>query len=378
MSNDIVTPLEKVLQFVNLAGKAHQSYATTSLTEMTRLTQVEPLTVVSKDLLVYEHTPDIMQTMVNLFAGYYFRAIQAITDIQNIQVARILDRVNPDRNADVFLMGFEGYRAHYEVSQESYQWRLPTQASRVALEAVDHWRDSSSGVSADGSSDAMKALVEATNLAVGKHITVKLKTKGGDKEKEGATVEMPINIRLAVTAIPNPSVEHLLSFKTEETTFTERYHKWRAGQITFIKDLILCQDLINEHKKALMADPTGTYQEILRRAANAKKYGLLSGNPSLASASNLFVISEAVAKAVEQKFNGRLENARVRQQVFENTYAMIIAVVDREWDRVTFYTRGIAQSAQFSIKDIKASNKTKGPDIMDVLKSFNLGNSPSF
>jgi hypothetical protein len=57
---------------------------------------------------------------------------------------------------------------------------------------------------------------------------------------------------------------------------------------------------------------------------------------------------------------------------------MIIAVVDREWERVTFYTRGISSHTELSIDEIKAANKGKGPDISDIMKSYNMSASPSF
>ncbi len=57
---------------------------------------------------------------------------------------------------------------------------------------------------------------------------------------------------------------------------------------------------------------------------------------------------------------------------------MIIAVVDREWERVTFYTRGMAAATDLSFKEIKSANKGKGPDILDLMKSFNQGLPISF
>ena len=57
---------------------------------------------------------------------------------------------------------------------------------------------------------------------------------------------------------------------------------------------------------------------------------------------------------------------------------MLIAVVDKEWGRVTFYTRGITAGTDVSFKEIKAANKSKGIDPMDVMKNMLAGNPVSF
>jgi hypothetical protein len=166
--------------------------------------------------------------------------------------------------------------------------------------------------------------------------------------------------------------------KSEDNTLSERYHSWRAGRIGLIRDLILCQDLIDEHKKALMEDSDGVYSEIIKRVNNTKKFGIISNNPSLVSASNIFVISTDVAKEVERKLGGKLSSVSVRDRAFKNTYAMIICIVDKEWGRATFYIRGVSAGTDVSFKDIKAANKSKGIDPMDVMKSVLAGNPVSF
>ena len=360
---------------INTGIKIGSYWKSTSLSEVTNLTRVEPLTIISKDLLTVEYLPDIMQSLLNMFSGYYLQAVNKITTISDVRVAKILDRLNPDRDMEVFLLSTENFKKTYEISIESFKYKLPTQQHKLSLE--DDNEITISGMNKDQINAAM---VDLTNLAVGKLLNVIVNLPGVDEEgKQTVTkITIPINVRLAVTTLPNQSIEHIFTLQTEENTLTERWHKWRAGQISFIKDLILCQDLITEHKKALMNDKAGVYTEIVKRASNAKKYGLLTNNPSLASASNLFVISDSAAKSIEAKFNGKLADPRVRHSVFENTYAMVIAVVELPWERVTFYTRGIAQSTEVSIKDIKASNKNKGPDVMDILKSYTSGNAPSY
>lgn len=361
--------LQKIGAITNIFTKAHGSYKTVSLSEVTKLARVEPLTVVSKDCMNLEYLPDVLQTLTNVFTGYYLQAVALQTKIDNVNIRKVLDRLNPDR--DFHHPAFESHKDIQTISIENYKFRLPG-LGELALEASQSADLQSNLPTPEFSGpEASKVLNENLNMAVGKMVEVTIQS--GEQK-----VKIPVMVRLAPAVIPNQSIVHILALKSEDNTLVERFHAWRAGRIGFIKDFILCQDLIDQHKKALMNDETGVYSEIVRRANNSKAFGAITQNPSLVSASNIFVLSETAAEEVEQKLGGKLDNARTRQKAFENTYAMIIAVIDRNFERVTFYHRGIAASTDVSIRDIKSSNKTKGPDIMDIMNALAGGKAPSF
>lgn len=359
----VITLLHNIGSMIGFLNKASHTYKTRSLVDVTKMARVEPFTVISKDCLTLEYMPDILQTLLSLFAGYYLQAVSLSAKINNVKVAKILDSLNPDRDAYT-AFSFETFREASSMSLEAYKFRLP----RSYMPSLEESAAEKEKRLPDPvfSTDDTKVVTEVSNLAVGKVLNVSI-----DAGEEKFTI--PVTIRLAAATIPVTSITHILALKTEDNTLVERFHAWRSGRIAFIRDLILCQDLIDEHKKALMKDDNGAYSEIIRRANNAKKYGLMKANPSLVSASNLFVISETAAREVEQKLGGKLSNHNIRNKAFENTYAMIIAVVDRDYERVTFYHRGIAQPTEVSVKDLKAANKKGGPDIMDFLKSYQLG-----
>lgn len=361
---DVTQALTAVAKLINAVRNNITSfYSTRSLSEVTKLTRVEPLTIVSKDCLNLDYMPDITNSLLSIFAGYYLQAIAMLTKVNDVEVVKILDKLNPDRDETGFLlMDSVAKESIKHLVLESYKHRLPSFSS-IALEATQ---------------DEGKYLNEVTNLSVGKLINVDISYSNDDGDDKPKKVTLPVNVRLMASVIPNSTITHLLTHKTEDIGLVERYHAWRSGRISFIKDLIFCQDLIDESKKATIGDETGTMQEIMRRVSNSKKYGLITKNPSLVSASNLFVISEEIARDIESRLGGKLSNPRVRQKAFDNTYAMIIAVVDRDYERVTFYTRGISAATDVSIREIKAANKGKGIDIADVLKSMQMSNPVSF
>lgn len=360
----------KVIQTIsdigNIASRLSNNTQTTSLVEFTSAARVEPLTIVGSDCVNLEYLPDVLQSLQSLFSGYYLQAISLTASIGNIKVIKILDKLNPSRTPTLGSFANESHNDNWRLASEAYKHRLPTSKNKIALEAEKE------AVSSLLGKDTLTTVRDLTNLSVGKLLNVAIKGSDGK-----AAFEIPISIRLMVSQLPDSSMTHLLSMQTEDVSLKERYHAWRSGRISFIKDLVLCQDLISEHRKALMSDKDGTYSEIIKRVNNNKQAGLIQNNPSLATASNLVVISDATARNVEDKMGGKLSNIRIREKIFNSTYIMILVVIDRQSERITFYHRGIDTATNVGLRDIKVSNKSGGADISDFLKSYMMGNNPS-
>lgn len=389
-ADSVIGALGKIVGYVNKYQELSSYVKTKSLADVTSLTRVEPLTIISKDCLTLDYLIDINQSVLSLFVAYYLQAVAILGKINSIEVIRILDRLNPNRDAS----GFLAMESIKNLSLESYKYNLPTFTS-ISLE--DEASDSKGGFT--------PAINEVTNLCIGKLVNVEIgyldkehqitgKTtiidtndNGVDKTHSSTRTDVrptnikttiPIAFRLLVSVLQDKSIVRLLANKSEDRSVVERYHAWRSGRISFIKDLIFCEDLIKEHKKAIISDTTSTIDEILRRVNNAKRYGLLTQNPSLVSASNIFIITETEARELEVSLGGRLSNPKIREKAFDGTYAMILVVIDRAYERVTFYINGIAASSNLSVKEIKNASKGKGPDIGDILKSLSLGIPPTF
>jgi hypothetical protein len=62
--------------------------------------------------------------------------------------------------------------------------------------------------------------------------------------------------------------------------------------------------------------------------------------------------------------------------VFDATYVMLMVVVDTDYEQVTIYTRGLAGSTTVSVKAMKNAAKGSGPDVGEILRAYQLGQSP--
>lgn len=445
-----------------------------SLISYTQASRVEPIVLIDTDCLYYDNLPEVLQSLLSIFAGYYLQALTMTFTVGKVSVRKHLDKLNPSRSAADNAADTMGWL----LAQESYKFALPTVEKMVALEAAGdgiggphnaEWseaeardnyeqavktaaKEAAAKLAADKAQnkernaqwekdyaasiakneadradaeraaklaadkfeedkkrygeekalanlryelekkgmelrendynnslsaremsigkDTLKDLKELANLSVGKMFSVNVK-EGNNQ------MDVMVNIRLMASSIPSKSLSHILSIGSEDKSMKERYHAWKAGRLEFIRDLCYCQDLIDQHRKNLMADKDGIYTNIVKRARNNQISTIVSGNPSIATASNLVVISDATVEQLELKLNGKISDFKTREAMFKNTYIMIMCVVHKQWDRVTIYHRGIHLPTEVSARDMKSANKNSGPDVSEILKAYSLGNAPS-
>lgn len=338
--NTAVVVASKLKKFSDLTTEG-------SLVELTRDVRVEPLVLVDSTIRDLEFMPRVMNTVLNLFTGFYLQGVSVQTQIGNIAVRRHLDQLNPNRDPGAFNVSFESMPV-----ASDYRHRLPN--VKTALETHNN----------------SEAVAKDVNLAVGKIIDVTL-------EIEGKQVKLPILIRLATAPI-NPRVfVAAMSLGSRKNTLTERWHRMRAGELTLIGDLLLCNDLIDMHKANLKNDTTGFYAEMVRRRRNNKIAALRTEKPSLAAASNIAVIGDATLAQLERELGGKISNQQTRNGLFLESSMMILAVVNAERETITFYYRGIPTPTVLTLRELSSSAKGTGDDIMLIMRALLDNKSPA-
>lgn len=399
-----------------------------SLIKYTQTTRVEPICIIDKRALPVAYLPDVLQSLNSLFAAYYLQAAALKCDIDGIQPGKLLNSLNPERPfLESLNPAVESLVAPTYAAEGDYRIGLPTKVGVAALESYAGAFTASleapfidanfSGDFRAGMKDAAKAgkehgdaltagfkegqgntgfgsgdnaavhkltvgsvnttlgksLTEAANLAVGRVYTVTL-------SHGKATASIPVMIRLITVECASDLLVHILSdgARTRSSTSKERWFAFRLGELKFWRDIVFCQDLIDEHKKALLKDHTGVYKAILNRRAGNAASAALTQEPSVGTASNIAVLTRETVRELEKEIGGKLDNFDHRQKLFEMSYLMILAVLDADYDHVTFYHRGIAMGTELSVRDIKSANKGSGVDVGDVLKQLMMGNAPSF
>lgn len=372
-----------------------------SLVSFTKNLRVEPVTMIDERLKNYDNLPDILQTLLTLFCGYYLQAVACMTNVGQINVVRMLDTLNPNRDggmaASSLVDAINGKASPSMLSMESFKDHLPRVS--VSMESPQSAIRAGLGVAGAANSVIMshrpntdknmygsvnvdnidlskglKSASEAVNLAVGKLLEVPIIGENGQK------ATFPIAVRLATMTVNPEVLTHILGASGSDNSYRERIHRWRAGELSLVQDLILAQDMILADKRLMAKDTSGAMSEIARRRAANTASAFTSGTPSIGSASGLVVISKDTATLLERTRLGRLDDSQFRDAVFADSLNMIMVVVDQDRDLVTIYTRDIALPVKLSVRELKSGNSGKGGgfDINEIMKAYRLGNSAVF
>lgn len=372
-----------------------------SLAEFTRVARVEPIVMVEEGARTLPYITDVLQTLTSIFGGYYMQAVALEVNIGSIETRRLLEKFNPNRQ----VIGPDSGLAEREIARglglEDYKWGLPDPFSppivsmegttvgerTVTTQTIKYDQSGQAQVSSqvqttrtseteadeptrvDFGRDPGAAITQMASMAVGVVLNVNI-------ESNGHRASIPVTIRLMPNMMPSDVMLSILSYAERDTSAKARYHGWRSGELEFIRDVVLCQDLIDAHRETLRKDRTGIYAEILKRRQRNTIASGASGNVSIATASNIVVMTQATARKLEARTAGKLSNPAFRARVFEATYVMLMVVIDTEFEQVTIYTRGLAGSTTIGVKALKSVAKGNGPDVGEILRAYQLGQSP--
>lgn len=370
-----------------------------SLIEYTRVGRVEPMTLIDSRAMDVPEIGDIQQTMLAVFSGYYLQAASLINQIGNVRVLDRLESLNPNRSpvqnvldGNAWFLNMQSYEGGLPFVSEGVKLKpnavrlaMEGRPAELSMEANDKktppppWKpNSNSPVPGHLQTNPQysmsrvelnKAITELANLSVGKLYEIEV-TDGQRK------FNTSVNIRLAAQMVTPTNLIHILTTGREDTGAVERAHGYWSGKLGFWKDIIFANDLIDKHRRDLMKDTSGVLSNIERNQLNNNLSTIISGNPSIASASGIVVMHQDTADELELNLEGRLAKFDVRQRLMMKTSVMIMAVVDTDNGWLTIYHRSIALPTQVRLKDLKASNKGNGPDVSDILKAYMAGSAP--
>lgn len=381
MLNTTISPLELIQQIAH--GNAILKGG--SLTDHGKVLRVEPIVLIDTRAMNAAFMPDLMQTLVSTFSGYYLQALaMSSVNIDNVRTLKVLEQLNPNRDgygaiintilADPYQFSKE---SHSEPRLPSYKLQLPVPNQPVGLENYNLEDGAASDAKEEkgtlnGVAFSAKDIREMAPLAAGKLIQISVKS-GTD----GGKVDLPITIRLLPCPTSYKTMANILSANAEDESFDTRFKLWRAGQISLISDLIFCTDLIDKHKKTLLNDTDGHYRAVMDRNRKNVMAAVTSGRVSIAAASSIYIVSTQTVRDFEIRTGLRMSDFKTRERVFESTFAMLLVEVDTGYETVTLYHRGLATAGEYTAHSLRNANKGSGPDIGEILKAYQLGSTPS-
>lgn len=445
--------IQKIIKVNNYRKMASQTMDPKALSTVARSTSVEPFCVISKDCANLEYMYDINNTLLNMFIAYYLQAVNTFVKLDDVRVRKILNSVGTNVSMMLESQSLNHDMLKFKLPTSTNLSLESNNSNSGKPTPMVNWNVNKGDDLPDLQSYSNLAIGKIIELVInyddkilrhnktkvmngGDSINTKTYRNGVDERidyeadgqtirgasrsghignpdetitgkhtnsttneeqlflQEGKAVAIPIMVRLLVNVVPTRTLESLLVRYKEDISFSERWFSWRAGRIRFWKDLVMCQDLVREHKRTVIDaenDVVGKIDSRVNKAIMTKtaNIGLKAATDrfddiknidtmSFGVASNLYVITAAEATKFEYFLGGKLSDIRTRNKLFGNGYAMILVVVDPDRERVKFYINGVDGYTDLSVKEIKSMSKNKGPDIGDMLKMLQMGMSPTF
>lgn len=393
------------------------------LVRVTQSARVEPILLMDQRAVQVPFIQDVVHSLYNLFTGYWLLSVSLDTTINGVSVGRRLDKFATDRDlADatsayidtsmesmdiglpftktIMQANFESYQDNLQAEFDAYVASMEAAGGHLMNSAPDPKRTPNSEINdpnatveydheviqrrreeaalaksprnpVQGSrvTDPGKMVQTITNLAVGNVVEVVI-------SEDGKEARVPVMIRLRVAGMNPKALVQTLAVGGVDMSTRGRWRAWRAGELRFWSDFVMAMDRVDAHRAASINDETGYYKTVYGRAKRNGMAEILTQGPSLGTASSIIVMTQQSCDELEREIGGQLSSFRVRQGIFGHTYSMLMAVVDPDWETVTIYTRGIEMATKLSKNDMKMAGKSDSKELMDILKSYQLGKAP--
>lgn len=358
-----------------------RSLRSDSLIEYTQSTRVEPIVLIDHTIAHLDIMTEVNLSLTSLYAAYYLQAVAISTNINNIEVMKVLEKLNPSRDPiSSFgnLISLESRQRTVNTLTlpgfgiESRNPATLTAGTEAAIgDSLLTPEEIINATNSEMTSETQKKIAELTmNLSTGILLNVQIQV---DDHK--ATI--PVSVRLITSLTKSEVIKQMIAYSAKDKTLKARYRGYMTGELG-MKDLMFATDLIDEHRKHLKADTSGNYAEIIRRKNKNRISGLLSGNPSVATASNIVVMSKDTLKDIEGDIGSKLSNYKTRERIFNDTFLILMVVVDAEWETVTIYHRNTPLPTETSFKNLKNIKSSGGMDVKEMLAMYTKSNAPTF
>lgn len=337
-----------------VGGAAIRSASEFSFADLTRATMIRPVVGFDTSIKDPEVRTMILSNLTNMMAGQYMQSIDMLNNIGNITVMDRLETLNPNLNSSAIadtaslLSGLRGkIGVESEISNEAAEF--PTNMCGKTFE-----------------------------------VTIINTTSKGDVVK----VPMNVTVALDVKELPPDVCHNSLTVDSVEDLAKMRYYRMRAGELSFIMDILFCRDLIGKRSATLAKDKTGFYRDILERRDNAKIKRLsktvVGKNDVTMVANNIMVISSETAEQVEYTigtlFSDRDKYSKsIIYKMFFEAALIFLVIVDQNNETIKLYVRGDTSPIVWTYNDLmnKGKNSTSGVDPMVVMNAL-LSNKNRF
>lgn len=373
VGDKVAGALDKTISTIFSAWKAGHGAGQT-LVSASQAVRVEPYVLVDARASRLPFTKDVMNVAQRLYTSYYMLAQAADNTIDGVRVSKRLDKFATDPSLRDTTIEF--------LSSESYQFGLPFVGEAAGLQrwsgysteasnpAQGNGKDEPKPVEVSTGFATSKVAVDVSNLAVGQVVDVTI-TNGVQK----AVVQVAIKLR--PIGMASTALSELIAYGGEDNSFRARILRWKVGELELWRDVVMEQDRVRRYRQAAMADKNGYLRKAIGRDNRGMMNSVLSGQPSIGTATSIAIVTKETIREAEEKMNGRISDFATRQAIFDQGMMMMMFVLDADTETVTIYTRDIEDYGIYTLRDLKAAGaQSSNGDLADIMKSYLEGRVP--
>lgn len=343
-----------------------------SLFQYTKRAVINSRVFIERSLANEEILSPLMLNTMNLYTGLILTATSMnsmVTDTKRVR----------DAMSVVSTESFEPAIQEYQYSDDAINKFFGTPKMELTLtnsNGRDRLEDNTTGIENPEGASVVDQEPRNANLPSGRVIQVKF---GNAKSPTAMTINL--YLQLSPQFVPNDVAAQFIGLNFAPS-FKQRWMQASAGEISFIKDLIMGQDMRKRRRQAMKNDKTGALREMIERQENALSNSwmkLIFLTPERQNIANTILILEKnnFEKACSRA-GLRFKDFNNRQKFFNKTFAMMLHVVDPMFNKVTSYYHGLNAISEFTFDQIKRNSRNENVDLMQVMKAYAQGMAPKF
>lgn len=391
-----------------------------SLSQYSTDLQLRPVFAIEKEILNDEKIDVLMQAGLANYAGFYIVALSIDNTINGVRVGKMVGKYSPNRDAvgsaldllgeniasvtredfkvdipeydrpTLSTLGFKSGMRSIPSLPDAYlkQLELRTEAVYATREEAQAEADKINAANAKEKTQEPEAkqtpvypstkvaeqsmrdeINKLQSLAIGRILTVTV-----SRDKQSADINMVLKPELK--SLRSNLLIDVANLSNKPTSMRDRFIAYfKRGTIASMLDYLVCLDLIQAHRRALVQDTAGYYEKVHDRIVNNKVAALLTGEFSVGTVANTWIISDTTALRLQASIGGKLDNYTIRNKFMEKSGVMTLIVYNPDHQRVYIYNHGIEDVTDIGINYLIKKSESKSFD-MDIFKMLSQGSAP--
>lgn len=368
----------------------------TSLTEFAKQSMINSRVYIEKNLATDEILTPLMQNIMSLYCGLVFTAVNLNQNICGSKTVRDIsstvssaEAFDARQKSNTFDSAMSLMKDYFVGSNKDNLLNRPyasmkrnnaNNAKRTQIindnRQIDNRRYSASTKIDLKPNSVIDPEPKSVSLPSGRILNIPMLTDGN------STFNLQLLIQLFPFFIETDVAQEFIDLNFTPS-FWRRFTQFKAGEISFFKDFIFSCDLREKRMKALIKDKTGGLADMINKQKNAVASHWMNflkkpGTEKINIASTILILNKnSVDKALSR--NGiDLKSSSNRKKFFENSYCMMLVVVDQMYNEVDIYYNGIEAVSTFKYEQIKRESKKDSTDLVSIMKSYAQGLAPKF